>query len=49
MDTLKKCQVCEKTEGKLLKCAGCEKVFYCGAECQKKDWKEHKPVCKFVS
>jgi hypothetical protein len=32
--------------GKLLKCAGCLTVHYCGAECQKKKWKDHKKICK---
>ena len=28
------------------KCTGCKKVFYCGRECQKKHWKQHKFDCK---
>ncbi|MCJ1252019.1 hypothetical protein MMC30_009257 [Trapelia coarctata] len=27
------------------KCKGCGVVAYCGKECQKKDWKTHKPFC----
>ena len=26
-------------------CSRCESVFYCSVECQKKDWKNHKPQC----
>ncbi|KAJ3748505.1 hypothetical protein DFH05DRAFT_1554447 [Lentinula detonsa] len=28
------------------KCSSCKEFWYCGAECQKLDWKEHKPICK---
>ena len=27
-------------------CKGCRSVWYCDAECQKNDWKHHKPKCK---
>ena len=27
------------------KCTTCRTVYYCGKECQKKDWKTHKKVC----
>ncbi|KAH0362828.1 hypothetical protein KCU65_g7791, partial [Aureobasidium melanogenum] len=37
------CVVCSKP-GK--RCAGCENIRYCGAECQKADWKIHKLVCR---
>ena len=26
-------------------CSRCEAVRYCSRECQRKDWKAHKPVC----
>jgi len=46
----KPCVVCgavaEKT---VLRCSGCMstrvEVIYCGKECQKADWKQHKKVC----
>ena len=38
------CEVCEKMEG-TKRCGGCKTVSYCGAECQKKDWKRHKRAC----
>ena len=28
-------------------CNSCKKIRYCGKECQKLDWKEHKLVCGF--
>ena len=39
-----KCRRCRK-ESKLMKCAVCESVWYCGAQCQKEDWKRHKVFC----
>lgn len=45
-DTMEQvCMVCEKRQGKLKKCSACHVTCYCSAECQKKDWKEHKLVC----
>jgi hypothetical protein len=32
-------------EGKLRRCAGCERVAYCSAACQATDWRRHKPFC----
>ncbi|OBZ76530.1 hypothetical protein A0H81_03534 [Grifola frondosa] len=37
---------CGKLEDKVAefkRCGGCKEVVYCGPECQKQDWKEHKP------
>lgn len=31
---------------KLMKCMGCQSVYYCSSECQKSHWKVHKPECK---
>ena len=39
-----KCRRCRK-ETKLMKCSVCEGVWYCGATCQKEDWKRHKLFC----
>jgi hypothetical protein len=44
-----KCKTCNKLGGKnnnLKKCNGCNKVYYCNVECQKKDWKNHRNICK---
>ena len=41
-----KCTYCEQMHANLKKCGRCGKVQYCGKECQIKDWKEHKIVCK---
>jgi len=47
--TESKCANCARTAaeaGKSLKgCAKCHSVKYCGRECQKADWKQHKKVC----
>ena len=37
------CVVCAK-QGIYKKCSGCKKDHYCGAECQKADWKRNKAV-----
>ena len=39
-----KCRRCRK-ETKLMKCGQCGNVWYCGAQCQKEDWKRHKVFC----
>ncbi len=47
----KMCDMCQtpETEGKkLMKCARCKNKFYCGKECQVKDWPEHKKNCKKI-
>ena len=38
------CNVCS-TNVRTTKCSGCSKEFYCSKDCQKKDWKFHKPLC----
>ena len=41
------CDRCGKrSESGLKTCAGCGEARYCGVECQKASWKEHKPSCK---
>jgi hypothetical protein len=30
---------------KLMACSKCQQAFYCSKECQKADWKKHKPQC----
>jgi hypothetical protein len=30
-------------------CGVCQSVLYCSKVCQKKDWKEHKKICKFLN
>jgi hypothetical protein len=44
-DAALRCRVCK--EPSTLVCSRCKAVRYCGAECQKKDWKlSHKQKCK---
>ena len=43
------CARCGQTAApgvKLLTCSRCKLVRYCSAECQRKDWKSHKPRCQ---
>ncbi|CAM9233644.1 unnamed protein product [Ectocarpus fasciculatus] len=39
-----RCAKCGKI-GKSLQCSRCRKVAYCSKECQRRDWKSHKPSC----
>jgi hypothetical protein len=42
------CDICEITQcanGRQLKLCACRSISYCGAECQRKGWKEHKVFC----
>lgn len=41
------CRVCKEAV-KTWRCSGCNLVNYCSKECQKKDWKTHKAICKNV-
>lgn len=38
------CRVCGKVEGAMF-CKRCKMIAYCGKECQKKDWDNHKRPC----
>jgi hypothetical protein len=40
----KSCRICGKTE-RIMKCARCKAVAYCGREHQRADWKVHKTSC----
>lgn len=45
----RKCDSCGATPGpdapRLLKCARCSLAFYCDKDCQRRHWKQHKPIC----
>ena len=43
------CSYCKRDQSALKKCLSCGKVQYCGKECQRKHWKEHKSICKLSS
>ncbi|KZS94173.1 hypothetical protein SISNIDRAFT_453898 [Sistotremastrum niveocremeum HHB9708] len=40
------CSWCEHSSASMRKCSRCGIARYCGTECQKNAWKEHKLVCK---
>lgn len=39
------CFLCGKENEKMYMCNECNNVLYCSADCQKKDWKNHKKKC----
>jgi hypothetical protein len=48
----KSCGVCNvvASEGVTFSyCGACQSVMYCSKVCQKKDWKAHKQICKFLN
>ena len=45
MPTNPQCGTC-KTEQGLVRCPGCQVVFYCSCEHQAADWPQHKQTCK---
>lgn len=40
------CKSCKKMGKDLKICTGCRLAWYCSSECQKNDWKVHKPYCQ---
>lgn len=46
MNISKGCTQCQKKDNPLQACSGCQRVTYCSVECQKLDWKAHRPACK---
>ena len=44
--TVFKCFYCGKHGHNLPKCRQCSQAYYCNADCQRKHWKTHKPVCR---
>lgn len=42
----KGCTNCGKKDVNTKRCTGCKFAKYCNVDCQKADWKKHKPVCK---
>lgn len=47
--SLKTCANCHKSQADLSqplkRCANCQDQWYCSRDCQKADWKAHKPLC----
>mmetsp|Transcript_7250 Transcript_7250/g.17760 ORF Transcript_7250/g.17760 Transcript_7250/m.17760 type:complete len:354 (+) Transcript_7250:173-1234(+) len=40
------CIVCFKSGNDMLMCSRCRSTAYCSRDCQKADWRAHKPSCK---
>jgi hypothetical protein len=43
---LRSCSNCGTKKMSLSKCGRCKKAYYCNADCQRKDWAEHKKRCE---
>ena len=43
------CAFCHENPGNLLTCARCKTAQYCGKECQKSDYKDHKFFCRIIA
>jgi hypothetical protein len=41
-----RCGWCRTYQKLLRSCMGCERVRYCGKECQRADWMRHKSLCR---
>jgi hypothetical protein len=52
VDAVDACATCGKKEGeadiKLKRCMACKNTKYCGTECQKANWKQHKKSCEYL-
>lgn len=44
-DRAERCQKCNSQASSLKHCSGCHSVRYCSKDCQRKDWKSHRPNC----
>merc|ERR1712020_661044 len=40
------CANCNVAENTRKSCGRCKSVTYCSVDCQKEDWKRHKPACR---
>lgn len=40
------CHACNKKCKTMFKCSRCRRVYYCGEDCQKRDYPEHKKACR---
>ena len=43
---VQKCFNCGKHGHNLPRCRQCAQAYYCDADCQRKHWRKHKPVCR---
>ncbi|KAJ6507735.1 hypothetical protein C8R47DRAFT_1208776 [Mycena vitilis] len=42
------CDESLQTSGTFKRCSSCTVVSYCGTACQRRAWRDHKPVCKTI-
>ena len=44
--TIFRCFHCGKHGHNLRRCSQCAQAYYCDADCQRKHWRKHRPVCR---
>ncbi|XP_043257962.1 zinc finger MYND domain-containing protein 10 [Colletes gigas] len=44
---IKECFLCQEVAKK--RCSKCKEAWYCGRECQVKDWEKHKAICNKIT
>ena len=45
----RRCAWCKNTNVKLYLCGGCNKVWFCGIECQTAEWPRHREECRAIA
>mmetsp|Transcript_17029 Transcript_17029/g.25775 ORF Transcript_17029/g.25775 Transcript_17029/m.25775 type:complete len:474 (+) Transcript_17029:50-1471(+) len=48
-DTDQRCESCLGSYEKLYRCSSCHVIQYCGRNCQKRDFRQHRLECKVIS
>ena len=47
--TSRKCVECQTQLGIPMLCGSCRATAYCSADCQKRDWPQHRKICQAMA